>query len=51
MSCLLINNKMDLDHPELREASVRSLTSIVACCGGQVVDIIVEGVEKIVASP
>ena len=42
---MLITNNNDLEHPEMREASVRSLTSIVGCCGGkQVVDIIVEGV-------
>lgn len=48
MSCMLIGNNADLEHPELREASVRSLTSIVGCCGMQIVDLIVGGVEKII---
>lgn len=48
---MLIGSSDDLEHPELREASVRSLTSIVGCCGRQVVDIILEGVGKIIDSP
>ncbi len=50
MSCMLINDSSDLSHPELREAAVRSLTSLVGCCGREAVDLIVKGVEKIIDS-
>lgn len=50
MASILILTKDDVDFPELRESSVKTLTTVVACCGRQVVDKVTEGVSRVLQS-
>lgn len=50
MGLFLIINKKDIDIPELREDAVAALTVIVECCDRNVVDTIMQGVERTVTS-
>lgn len=51
MGCMLILTNSDLDLPDLRESSVRALTTFVGCCGRSVADKVIEGVSRVIQSP
>lgn len=50
MASILILTKEDVDFPELRESAVKTLTTLVTCCGRQLVDKVTEGVSRVLQS-
>jgi hypothetical protein len=50
MQTILILDKADLDLPELRNAAVKTLGTIVGCCGREVVEKVTNGVSRVLGS-
>ena len=47
---ILILDKADLDRPEMRNSAVKTLGTIVGCCGREVVEKVTNGVSRVLSS-
>ena len=50
MGCILIVKKSDEEFADLREAAVQTLSVMVECGNREMVDIVTEGVSKVMSS-